>query len=118
MFMETKDHSVPNHMITTQILDTSRGEPATRVPVELDVFITGQGWREVGRGVTDFDGRIQDFGAPSAVGVYRLMFDVAAYLPEPFFPSIAITFEVRDPTGRYHVPLLLSPFGYTTYRES
>jgi 5-hydroxyisourate hydrolase len=47
-----------------------------------------------------------------------MMFDVAAYLPDAFFPSVTITFEVRDPTQRYHVPLLLSPFGYTTYRGS
>jgi 5-hydroxyisourate hydrolase len=46
------------------------------------------------------------------------MFDVAAYMPETFFPTIAVTFEVRDPGERYHVPLLLSPFGYTTYRGS
>src|SRR5207302_1123444 len=78
-------------MISTHVLDTARGCPAGRIPVELDVFITGQGWREVGSGLTNDEGRILDFGEPAAVGVYRLMFDVASYLPEAFFPSISIT---------------------------
>jgi 5-hydroxyisourate hydrolase len=105
-------------MITTEITDTARGVPAARIPVELDFFITGQGWREVGRGLTAVDGRISEFGEPAVAGIYRLMFDVASYIPDAFFPSIAITFEVRDPTDRYHVPLLLSPFGYSTCRGS
>src|SRR6516225_1585891 len=105
-------------MITTHVLDTTKGEPAARVPVELDLFVTGHGWREAGRGVTNIDGRILDFGEPSVPGVYRLMFDVAVYIPDAFFPSITIMFEVRDPTEHYHIPLLLNPFGYTTYRGS
>jgi len=105
-------------MITTHVLDTSTGQPAARIPVELDIFITGHGWRDVGRGVTNTDGRILDFGEPSAEGVYRLMIDVGVHIPDPFFPTIAITFEVKDPSDTYHVPLLLSPFGYTTYRGS
>ncbi|HLH42660.1 MAG TPA: hydroxyisourate hydrolase [Bryobacteraceae bacterium] len=105
-------------MITTHVLDTARGRPAARLAVDLDIFITGQGWHQAGRGVTNHDGRILDFAEPAAAGVYRLMFDVATYMPEAFFPSIAITFEIHDPSQRYHVPLLLSPFGYTTYRGS
>jgi 5-hydroxyisourate hydrolase len=105
-------------MISTHVLDTARGCPAGRVPVELDIFITGQGWREVGSGLTSNEGRILDFGEPAAVGVYRLMFDVASYLPDAFFPSIAITIDVRDAGDHYHIPLLLSPFGYSTYRGS
>lgn len=93
-----------------------RGVPARRIGVELDVFITGHGWREVGRGVTDDEGRIQDFGEPSAVGIYRLMFDIASYSAEAFFPSIAVTFEVTDTKQVFHVPVLLSRFGYTVYR--
>jgi 5-hydroxyisourate hydrolase len=103
-------------MITTHILDTSTGLPAERIPVELDVFISGHGWRDVGRGVTNSEGRILDFGETPAPGIYRLMFDVGVHLPEAFFPTIAITFEVREPNDAYHIPLLLSPFGYTTYR--
>jgi 5-hydroxyisourate hydrolase len=103
-------------MITTQVLDTARGAPAARIPVQLDIFITGQGWREVGHGLTTEEGRVLDFGEPATEGIYRLMFDVAAYMPNSFYPSIAITFEVRNPTERYHLPLLLSPFGYSTCR--
>ena len=105
-------------MITTQVLDTARGAPAARIPVQLDIFIAGQGWREVGHGITTEDGHVLDFGEPLAEGIYRLMFDVAAYNPDAFFPSISITFEVRQPDEHHHVPLLLSPFGYTTYRGS
>jgi 5-hydroxyisourate hydrolase len=105
-------------MITTYILDTARGAPAARVPVQLDIFITGHGWREVGHGITSEDGRVLDFGEPAVVGVYRMMFDVAAYAPNSFYPSIAITFEVRNSKDRFHLPLLLSPFGYSTYRAS
>jgi 5-hydroxyisourate hydrolase len=105
-------------MITTHVLDMTTGEPAERIPVELDVFITGHGWRDVGRGVTNTDGRILDFGEPPATGVYRLMFDVGVHIPDPFFPTISITFEVKDLNDAYHIPLLLSPFGYTTYRGS
>jgi len=105
-------------MITTHVLDTSRGCPASRVPIELDVFITGHGWREVGRGVSNDEGRVLGFGEPAAEGVYRLVFDVASYDPDVFFPSIAVTFEVRDQEAHYHLPLLLSRFGYTAYRGS
>jgi hydroxyisourate hydrolase len=103
-------------MITTHVLDLARGTPAQRIPVQLDFFITGQGWREVGQGLTSEDGHLMDFGAPPMEGVYRMSFDVAAYMPHSFYPTIAITFEVRNPLDRYHLPLLLSPFGYSTYR--
>jgi len=105
-------------MITTQVLDTARGAPAARIPVQLDVFITGQGWHEVGHAVTGSDGRALDFGEPAVAGIYRLMFDVAVYMPDAFYPSIAITFEVHQPGDQYHLPLLLSPYGYSTYRGS
>jgi 5-hydroxyisourate hydrolase len=102
-------------MISTQIVDTSTGRPAARIQVELDTFISGHGWREVGRGLSNAEGWIDSFGAPAATGVYRMMFDVASYLPNAFFPSIAVTFEVSDADQRYHIPLLLSPFGYSVY---
>jgi 5-hydroxyisourate hydrolase len=105
-------------MITTQVLDMANGQPAPRIPVELDVFVTGHGWRDAGRGVTNPDGDILDFGEEATPGIYRLMFDVGVHIPESFFPTIAITFEIRDPNERYHIPLLLSRFGYTTYRGS
>lgn len=94
----------------------STGQPAARLPVELDVFISGHGWRDVGRGVTNDDGRILDFGEPPSAGIYRLQFDIGVHIPDAFFPTISITFEVRDPGEEYHIPLLVTPFGYTTYR--
>lgn len=103
-------------MITTQVMDTASGAPAARIPVQLDFFINGQGWHEVGHAVTGSDGRVLDFGEPAVAGVYRLMFDVAAYMPHAFYPSIAVTVEVHQPNEQYHLPLLLSPFGYSTYR--
>src|SRR5260370_42378899 len=105
-------------MSTTSVPATARGRPAPGARGECDMFITGQGWREVGCGVTSNEGPILDCGEPAAVGVYRLMFDVASYEPDSFFPSIAVTFDVRDPSTLYHVPLLLSQYGYTTYRGS
>lgn len=103
-------------MITTQVVDTARGIVAARIPVQLDYFVTGEGWREVGHGVTNSEGRITEFGEPPAAGIYRLMFDVASYYPDAFFPSIAVVIDVRDPANRYHVPLLINPYGYSTYR--
>ena len=105
-------------MISTHVLDAARGIPAIRVPVQLDMFITGHGWREVGHGVTNVDGDVLSFGEQDLAGVYRLMFDVAACLPEAFFPSVTLTFEIRDTNEHYHIPLVLSPFGYSTYRDS
>ena len=72
----------------------------------------------MGHGLTNDDGRVEEFGEPAANGIYRLVFDVASYIPEAFFPSVAITFQVKDPEEHYHVPLLLSPFSYSTYRGS
>lgn len=105
-------------MISTQILDLGRGCAAARVPIELDVFLTGHGWREVGRGVTNEEGRVLGFGEPPAAGVYRLMCDVAAYEPAAFFPSIALAFEVRDPQEHFQIAVLLSRFGYSAYRAT
>lgn len=103
-------------MITAEVSDLVRGCAAARIPSELDVFITGHGWREVGHGVTNDEGFILDFGEPAAAGVYRVMFDVASYMPHIAFPSVTITVEVRDPAERCHLRLLLSTFGYTAQR--
>ena len=102
-------------MITTHVLDTARGTPAARIPVQLDLFIHGQGWHEVGHAITSEDGRVLDFGEPPADGIYRMMFDVASYAPHSFFPSIAVTFEIRNDQLHHHVPLILSPFGYSVF---
>jgi 5-hydroxyisourate hydrolase len=110
-------------MITTHVLDLASGSPARGVSVKLEVERTG-GWMAVGEGVTDENGRLAALadGAQSAPGTYRLTFDLARYHREhglePFFPDATVTFNVRDASGRYHVPLLISPFGYSTYRGS
>ena len=108
--------------ITTHVLDTSRGQPASGVPVVLSVLAESGEWREIGRGSTDREGRATMASAHAARGVYRLDFDTAAYFRawnlEGFYPEVRITFEIRDPAQHYHVPLLLSPYGYSTYRGS
>ena len=108
--------------ITTHVLDTSRGRPAAGVDVRLE-FHGREGWQLVGRGATDEDGRARDLvpsPATLSVGVHRLVFDIARYFgrTETFFSEITVTFAVRDIASHYHVPLLVSPFGYTTYRGS
>ena len=104
-------------MITTHVLDTARGRPAPGVPVRL---LRGLHDGELlAEAVTDADGRVGELG-PEALpaGTYRLVFDVAAYAgADAFFPEVAITFAVSD-QRHHHVPLLLSPFGYSTYRGS
>ncbi|MEQ1948074.1 MAG: hydroxyisourate hydrolase [Bryobacteraceae bacterium] len=105
-------------MITTQVTDSSRGVAAAHVPVDLDFFISGHGWRAVGQGNTDGAGFIRDFGEPPVAGIYRLAFDVAQYAPDSMFPTITITFEVRDPGAGCHLPLVLTAYGYSTYRTS
>ena len=103
-------------MITTQIIDTARGVVVANVPVELDFFISGHGWRQVGHSKTGADGYIRDFGAPRVSGIYRMAFDIAQYDPDSMFPSISITFEVQDPAAGCHLPLVLTGQGYSTYR--
>lgn len=103
-------------LITTQIIDIAKGVPAPRIPVELDFFITGKGWREVGHSVTSRDGRIPEFGEPPAAGVYRMMYDVAAYMPHCFFPTVNVTLEVGEPNQDHHIILQISPFGYSVSR--
>jgi 5-hydroxyisourate hydrolase len=109
--------------ITTHVLDTSRGRPAEGVPVVLEARAGAEGWQERGRGTTDADGRLRDLTKePLAAGVYRLTFDTAAYFRArgvpTFYPTVAVVFEVTSPAQHHHVPLLLSPFGYSTYRGS
>ena len=108
--------------ITTHVLDTSRGQPASGVPVALAVRSETGEWREIARGSTDKDGRATLATAHVARGTYLLTFDTAAYFRawniEGFYPEVEIFFEVRDPAQHHHVPLLLSPFAYSTYRGS
>ena len=100
--------------VTTHVLDTAAGRPAAGVPVTLE----GAGG-VLAAGTTDADGRVGDLGPERlAPGTYRLRFDTAAYAGgEAFFPEVVVTFVVAG-EAHHHVPLLLSPFGYSTYRGS
>ena len=106
-------------MISTHVLDTSLGVPAAGVEVALEMK-SGSAWKAIGRGATDRSGRIASFanGALDS-GTYRLTFGTAAYHRRagvtPFFPEVVVTFDVEQ-GGHYHVPLLLSPYGFSTYR--
>ena len=111
-------------MITTHVLDTSRGKPASGVPVLLEIR-TDDGWREIARAETDADGRARQLlppDAPPVAGAWRLTFGVGDYFAaqgiESFYPEVSIVFIIRDSGQHYHVPLLLSPYGYSTYRGS
>ncbi len=109
--------------ITTHVLDTSRGRPAAELKVELHRK-SGEDWKSVGAGSTDDNGRCGSLlgDAPLAAGTYRLTFHAGAYFKalhvDTFYSDIPVIFDVRDARVHYHVPLLLSPFGYSTYRGS
>jgi 5-hydroxyisourate hydrolase len=110
--------------ITTHVLDTSIGRPASGVPIVLEIKKPGGKWRELSRGATDVDGRLRHLLAPEALvqGTYRLTFDTASYFESRkmagLYPQVGVVFEVRDAKEHYHIPLLLSPYGYSTYRGS
>lgn len=111
--------------ITTHVLDTSRGRPAVGVPVVLAVRAAGNDWVTIGKGKTDQDGRLATLvpgGTPLQEGIYRLTFDAGTYFRalgvESIYSEVPIVFAVRDATEGYHIPLLLSANGYTTYRGS
>lgn len=107
--------------ITTHVLDTARGRPASGVPVELE-FRDSSGWRPLAKGKTNADGRVADLvKGKLAKGFYRMHFNTAAYFRsigiKGFYPTVLVTFQVRE-ARHHHVPLLLSPHGYSTYRGS
>jgi 5-hydroxyisourate hydrolase len=110
-------------MITTHVLDTAAGRPGKAIAVELERDDAGT-WHRVGAGTTDDDGRLRTLTRSGAVtaGVYRIRFHTGAYFAaqarDTFFPVVEIQFTVSDGAQHYHVPLLLSPFGYSTYRGS
>jgi 5-hydroxyisourate hydrolase len=110
--------------ITTHVLDVSMGRPAAGVAVVLE-HEHPNGWHVLTRARTDDDGRVRNLMADDAklvAGTYRLSFEVGAYFAKrgtaSFYPSITIAFSVAEASEHHHVPLLLSPYGYTTYRGS
>jgi 5-hydroxyisourate hydrolase len=109
--------------LSTHVLDATSGKPAVAVGILLETFRDG-GWTEVATGLTDDDGRVKDWLPADlpGVGTHRLLFDTGAYFTRmgvaSFYPAVTITFVIDDPRQHYHVPLLLSPFAYSTYRGS
>ncbi len=109
--------------ITTHVLDTAAGRPAAGVPIVLELEVDGH-WKEVGSGTTDDDGRLGSLISPSQFvpGVYRITFNVDAYFlaqgRRTFYREVPVIFRVVETSHHYHVPLLLSPYGYSTYRGS
>jgi len=109
--------------ISTHVLDTAKGRPAQGVRVVLERRSPEGGWVEAGRGITDENGRIARLlgnGEVLQAASYRLTFSTGEYFKpqECFYPEVTVPFDVRDPSAKYHIPLLLSPYGYTTYRGS
>ena len=98
--------------ISTHVLDTSKGRPAEGVGITLE-----NDHGIIARGVTNADGRLKLTDDPPEAGTYRITFDTGDYAPNGFFPRVVIEFRVIE-ARHYHVPLLLSPFGYSTYRGS
>ena len=110
--------------LTVHVLNTSIGKPAVGVDVRLGRQ-SDKGWVELRKGKTDENGRLGDLYPEDKrleVGVYRLVFETGAYFrargEKTFFPRVEVVFEVDKEEEHYHVPLLLSPFGYSTYRGS
>ncbi len=106
--------------LSTHVLDATSGRPAAGVAVQLEEWAAGE-WRPAAEARTDADGRVGTLGDP-AEGVHRLRFDTGAYFAAArvatFYPEVTVTFTVTDPGAHHHVPLLLSPFAYSTYRGS
>jgi 5-hydroxyisourate hydrolase len=109
--------------ITSHVLDTSRGKPAEGIAIQLERKAAGDSWQSIKQDVTDSDGRVPNMADDSfETGHYRISFLVDVYFQthnvKSFYPIVNIEFIVDDANQHYHVPLLLNPFGYSTYRGS
>lgn len=110
--------------ITTHVLDISRGCPAQGIAVMLDRQLADLTWTALGRGATNAEGRLATLlpAGPLTPGIYRLRFATGDYFAalhlKAFYPEVQVVFKIEDAAGHYHLPLLLSPYGYSTYRGS
>lgn len=111
--------------ITTHVLDTAQGRPARGIAVRLSQRDANGAWQELANGTSDDDGRLMNLLAANfqlRAGIYQLTFETESYFRQlgatSFYPFVNIVFEITRPEQHYHVPLLLSPFGYSTYRGS
>ena len=107
-------------MISTHILDTSLGSPAAAVSVVLQKK-EGTAWKSISQGLTNNDGRFV-FAAEVTTGIYQILFEIEDYFSKSgrdcFFMNTPVIFKISDTQRKYHIPLLLNPFGYSTYRGS
>ena len=103
--------------VSTHVLNATTGQPAAGLELTLSQR-RGAEWRELSRRATDQDGRVRDLAGHAAPGVYRITFQTGAYLAETFYPEVTVVFRITDPGAHHHVPLLLSPYAYSTYRGS
>ena len=111
--------------ISTHILDTALGRPASGVHIDLQLQDSDESWTRLAEAWTDEDGRVKPFFLVESLvgaGTYRLVFDTDAYFTaidvEAFYPQVIVVFQIGDEPQHYHVPLLISPYGYSTYRGS
>ena len=110
--------------ITTHVLDIARGRPAAGLTVFIDYRDEKGGWEELASGTTNADGRIPDLLKTTVLktGIYRVRFATGDYFQSvsvrAFYPEVQVVVFLDDPAGHYHIPLLLSPYGYSTYRGS
>ncbi len=110
--------------LTSHVLDTALGTPARGLAVRLDVLEPNGGWKSVAQTTTNDDGRVADLMQEGALEArtYRLTFETGAYHEQGgrpcFYPRVEVIFSIDEPAAHYHVPLLLSPFGYSSYRGS
>lgn len=107
--------------LSSHVLDAVHGRPAVGVAIGWDEQRDGR-WTRVADAVTDDDGRVAEWGSDTTVGRHRLVFGSGEWFAgqgvDTFYPEVVVVFEVVDPTAHHHVPLLLSPFAYSTYRGS
>lgn len=111
--------------VSTHVLDTAHGRPAEGLRILFETATANGGWERVGAATTDDDGRAPDLIADDAgvdAGVYRMTFETGDWFAQravaAFYPRVRVEFEITDADQHHHVPLLLSPFGYSTYRGS
>jgi 5-hydroxyisourate hydrolase len=103
--------------LSTHVLDTAAGRPAPDVPVRLEAR-GDSGWDPLAEGRTDADGRLTGWDV-SGAGVYRLVFEIGDHFGgDGFYPEVVVVFRVVEPAEHHHVPVLISPYGFTTYRGS
>ncbi|XP_071516068.1 5-hydroxyisourate hydrolase isoform X2 [Panulirus ornatus] len=115
--------SMSSNPLTSHVLDTATGQPAANMKISLNKFQDGE-WQEVAAKVTNNDGRAGHFLTQEAFtkGTYKMFFDTGDYFKQVgtkgFYPYVEIVFVIEKPEEHYHVPLLISPYGYSTYRGS